>query len=54
MHCTAKYSAYFSPKINKSSGYDKFRVNVGRGVYNEIQKPLFYISQQSFNEDVFP
>ena len=53
MHCTAKYSAYFSLKRYESSGYDKFRVNVGRGVYNEIQKPLFYISQQSFNEDVF-
>ena len=54
MHCTAKYTAYFSLKRNKSSGYDKFRVNVGRGICNEIQKPLFYIPQQSFNEDVFP
>ena len=51
MHCTAKYSAYFSLKRNKSSGYNKFRVNVGRGICNE---PLFYIPQQSFNEDVFP
>ena len=42
MHCAAKYSAYLSLKGNKSSGYDKFRVNVGRGVYNEIQKAFVF------------
>ena len=46
-------TAYFSLKRNKSLGYDEFRANVGRSVYNEIQKPFFYISQQSFNEDGF-
>ena len=36
-------TAYFSLKRNKSSGYDEFRANVGRSVYNEIQKSfLFY------------
>ena len=27
--------------------------NVVRSVYNEIQKPLFYIFQQSFNKEIF-
>ena len=54
MHCTAKYTAYLSLKRSKSSSYDKFRENVGTGICNEIQKPLFYVPQQSFNEDVFP
>ena len=47
-------TAYFSLKRNKSLGYDEFRANVGKSVYNEMQKHFFYISQQSFNEDVFP
>ena len=31
-------TAYFSPKRNKSSGYNEYRANAGTSVYNEMQK----------------
>ena len=46
--------AYFFLKRSKGSGYDDVSASVVRSLHNEIQKPLFYIFQQSFNEGIFP
>ena len=46
--------AYFFLKRSKSSGYDDVSASVVRSLHNEIQNPLFYIFQQSFNEGIFP
>ena len=45
---------FFSPKSNKSSGFDDISVNVLRQVFGIIKNPLIYFFNFSLNKGVFP
>ena len=46
--------AFFSLKINKSSGYDDINFNVIKHSFQYISKPLMHIFQLSLSQGIFP
>ena len=47
-------AAFTSLKANKSPGYDDISVNIVKKWFNDILRPLQYISTTSFNKGMFP
>ena len=47
-------NAFFSLKINKSTGYDEVSANVVKNIYDELKTPLMHIFNLSISKGIFP
>ena len=46
--------AFFTLKINKSSGYDDINFNIVKRCFGALYKPLLQIFNLSFQHSIFP